>query len=112
MPLLAQHRIVLERYRSYRDRPPTMWRLMALSIIHHAAMVMMSGAAFAIALAIDMSDFSWFFAGALVGAFARDLGLFRRMQQAWPAMLTVIDWNKVDQALAGEIEIQKPDPRC
>lgn len=106
MPLSALHRTFLDRYKRFRDEPPTIWRLMKVTMINHAAILMVVSAAVAIMLATEIPSAAWFFVGMGFGVLCRDLGVFRRLVQVWPVLLTIIDWHKVDQVLTGEVEVQ------
>jgi hypothetical protein len=105
MPLSRLQKTVLERYKQFKDQPPTMWQLMSLSVINHAGLVMVTAAGMAILIASEIPYVAWFFAGIMLGAFSRDLGTFRRLLQIWPVLLFVFDWSKIDDLLAGKIEV-------
>lgn len=103
MKLTLLQRKILERYRQFRDQPPTLGRLVTLSLVNHILLIMVCGAAIA-CFAVVIADVSGmiFFVGLGMGAICRDIGLFRRTALAWPALHAIIDWKKLDEILAAD----------
>ncbi len=102
MPLTALQRTVLERYRTFRVSPPTLWRMMALASRNHAILSIIFSLG-SIYLYLDESEsFAGFVAGLGVGAILRDIGSFRKGIQIWPILTRVFDWQKIDDLLAGK----------
>ena len=63
MPLTALQRTVLERYRTFRVSPPTLWRMMALASRNHAILFILVSLG-SIYLYLDASESAgWFIAG-------------------------------------------------
>lgn len=109
MPLTALQRSVLERYRSFRESPPTLWRLMALSSRNLAILFIVVSVG-SIFLYLEASESaSWLIAGFGVGAFLRDFGSFRTGVRIWPVIARVLDWQKIDDLLAGREVVDSPD---
>lgn len=106
MPLSALQRKVLERYKQFRVEPPTVWRLMSLTVINHAAVIMATGASVGIMLALENPSAAFFVVGTAFGLFGRDAGMIRRIVQGWPALQLVLDWKKLDELLATDSEPQ------
>ena len=101
MPLTALQRTVLASYRTFRESPLTVWRLMAFSSQSHAILFIVFSLG-SIILYLEVSESAaWVFAGGGLGAIARDLAHFRMRVRIWPVVKRVLDWQKIDDLLAG-----------
>ena len=102
MPLTALQRTVLERYQSFRESPPTLWRLISLASSNLALLFIVVSVG-SIFLYLNASESaSWLVAGIGVGCFLRDFGSFRAGVRIWPVISRVLDWQKLDDLLAGQ----------
>ena len=99
-PLTPVQRTALNAYRAFRAEPPSLGRLVLRSRRAYALLLVVAGAAIALALALKLGAAAAFAAGIVVGAAARDVGWFRRTVQLWPALSRVIDWARLDALLA------------
>lgn len=102
MALTRLQRTVLHRYQAYRSQPPTFLGLLRQSWRVEAILIAASALAIWYASSVHLYGAACFLGGLLVGALARDVGTFRRALQAWPALLQVLDWQRVEQALSEE----------
>ena len=102
MKLSRLQRKVLSNYQIFHASPPTIAKLMSMSIVAHIAMLMCIGTALALAIAANEKYMAAAIAGSVVGALSRDLGVFIRIVRVWPVLNSIIDWNKVDSLLDGE----------
>ena len=106
--LTRRQRKTLEFYLKYRDQPPTVWGLVAMSVGRWLALLVLTAAVFgcalAVALLIDASFTMVLFLVGLVigmclGATARDTGIFRNFVAVWPALHDVLNWPRIEQRL-------------
>ncbi len=95
-------RTVLQRYQGYRLRPPTFLGLLRQSWQVEAILIAASALGILYAYGSHLYGAACFIGGLLVGAPARDVGSFRRVLQAWPALVRVLDWQRVEQILSEE----------
>lgn len=102
MKLSKLQRTLLVRYQTFRAEPPTIGRLMSMSIVAYIGLLMATGAMLAIAIATDDKFFAALIVGGVAGALGRDIGIFIRFVRFWPVLNSIIDWNKADGLLNGE----------
>jgi len=102
MALTGLQRTLLRRYQGYRSKPPTFLGLLRQS--WQVEVILIAASAFGAWYAYHSHLYgaACFIGGLLVGALARDIGIFRRALQVWPALLQVLDWQRVEQVLNGE----------
>ncbi len=109
MPLTALHRTVLESYRTFRESPLTVWRLMALASKSHAILfIIFSLLSIIWYLKVSESE-AWLFAGIGAGCILRDVAHFRMRVRVWPVLTRVVDWQKIDDLLAGKEVVDPSD---
>ena len=109
MPLTTLQRTVLERYRTFRESPPTIWRLMALASRNHAILFILISLG-SIFFYLEASESAGlFYAGIGVGVILRDFGSFRTVIRIWPALARVLDWQKIDDLLSGPEIVDSPE---
>jgi hypothetical protein len=104
MQLSTAHASVLERYMQFREKPPTVWRLMFLSVAGQAVLIIALGAGIAFWLVLEQATLAYFLGGAAFGYLFRDFTMMRRSVQFWPVLSAVLDWTKVDRLLAGDAD--------
>jgi hypothetical protein len=96
MQLTRLQRHVLISYRSYREKPPRVFAMMAAmwkaDLILFLAIVAFAWMCFY----MNAPQWGLFMAGMGVGAKSRDFGIFRIFVKIWPALGAAFDWNKVD----------------
>ncbi len=102
MPLTALQRTVLERYRTFRESPPTVWRLMALAFRNYALLFIGVTLGCISLYMVESVSAGWFLAGIGAGAVLRDFGSSRLAVRIWPTIACVLDWQKIDDLLAGQ----------
>lgn len=90
---------LLNRYRQWRQNPPTVFSLLCLEWKAELMLVGYCLLAGAYCYWAEMQVTLYLVCGAMFGALTRDIGLFRRTTQIWPMLSEVIDWNRVDQVL-------------
>jgi len=77
MPLPATSRAILERYKKFRERPPTVLRLFWVSALDYVVLLIVLCPAAVLSLALGLPD-RFMILGALVTGFVlRDFQLFR-----------------------------------
>ena len=106
--LTRRQRKTLEFYLKYRDEPPTVSGLVAMSIGRWLALIVLTGIVFGCTLAlmmlIDASLTVVLFLiglviGTCLGAAARDAGIFRNFVAVWPALRDVLNWQRIEERL-------------
>ena len=102
MPLTALQRTVLERYLTYRESPPTIWRMMALASRNHAILFILISLGSIFLYSGVSESAGLFYAGMGAGAILRDFGSFRTVIRIWPVVKRVLDWQNIDDLLAGQ----------
>ena len=102
MALTKLQRIVLHRYQGYRSRPPTFLGLLQQSWQVEAILIAASAIGVWYTYRSHLYGTAYFIGGLLLGALARDVGTFRRVLQAWPALSQVLDWQRMEQVLGEE----------
>ena len=93
------HNKVLTQYQTFHACPPSVARLMALSVRGHIMMVVVSTVAAILCFSIDGAPFGYTVIGMLIGGLSRDIGQFRRLTKAWPLLNRIIDWATVNTLL-------------
>ena len=90
-----QQRIV-QRLIKARLKPPTTIRM----LLHWASLPLLTavGVASVVALvAVNApTPMTMFFAGMVIGAALRDLGIFIRLARSWPIQKDLFDWQKIE----------------
>ena len=101
MRLTPFQRKLLERYQSYRESPPTLWKLIAFALPNHFwLLVFLSLLAVILYLyAFESVFLIWWIMGVGIGAISRDIGHFRAVLRLWPVISQVLDYQKIDEAL-------------
>ncbi len=97
MALTAYQRSNLEHWRLMREHGPT-WPFMISRYRRHWLIA-----------AVWCGVMSWLlpagwpaFVGLTLGFWARDVGHIRSAQSAWPALATVVDWDRLEEVLEAE----------
>lgn len=96
MILTPLQRAILENYRQFRDRPPTIWRLFAISTRFYMVLLITLIVAAMPWIAIGQWSQIWIYVAFACGLLLRDYQLNRMAAQFWPALAQVLDWKKVD----------------
>jgi hypothetical protein len=99
MTLTRCQRHALRRYQEYRLRAPTLGGLLMLSWKAHVFLVLVFLAGSYLCFVVEQPTAGWILIGMLFGALLRDVGLFRRFLQLWPALEATLDWQRVDEML-------------
>ena len=106
--LTRRQRKTLEFYMKFRDQPPTVWELLAMSATRWLgfAVICGMGAAFlfGVTILLDVSfSMVLFTTGLMIGMWlgtaARDAGIFRNFVAVWPALHDVLNWRQIEQRL-------------
>ena len=106
--LTRRQRKTLQFYLKYRDQPPTVSGLVAMSVGRWLALIVLISIVFGCALAFMMlMDASLtvvlFLLGLVIGmslgATARDTGIFRNFVHVWPALHDVLNWQRIEERL-------------
>ena len=106
--LTRRQRKTLEFYMKFRDQPPTVWGLLAMSATRWLgfAVICGMGAAFlfGVTILLDVSFTMVLFTtglmiGMWLGTAARDAGIFRNFVAVWPALRDVLNWRRIEQRL-------------
>ena len=101
MPLTPLQRTVLESYRTFRESPLTIWRLVVLSSSRQALLFIIFSI-MSIIFYLEVSESAGVFsAGAGFGVISRDFAHYRMRVRIWPIATRVLDWQKIDDLLAG-----------
>lgn len=109
MTLTPLQRAILENYQQFRERPPTIRRLFALSTRFYAALLIALGLAALPWIAIGQWNQIWLYASFACGLLLRDFQLNRMAAQFWPALAEVLDWKKVDELVWVESDCSPAD---
>ena len=102
MNLSPLQRKTLELYQNLQHSPPTVSRLLALTARNYLRLLLVIGAGIVLMLSLRAPAFSLILVGMLIGVLSRDLGAFRKTVRVWPALVAVLDWNRIDQLLADD----------
>jgi hypothetical protein len=106
--LSRRQRKTLQFYLKYRDEPPTMRGLVAMSAGRWLAMAVLCGMGaalhFGITALLDVpAGTTLFLVGLLTGLWlgttARDTGIFRNFVAVWPAVREVLNWQRIEERL-------------
>ncbi len=102
MPLTALQRTAFESYRTFRESPPTFWRLMAHASRGFAIVFIIFSLGSILLLYLEVSESAgWFYAGLGVGLIWSNIKYFRFTVRIWPVLARVLDWQKIDDLLDG-----------
>ena len=109
MPLTALQRTVLESYRTFLESPLTIWRMIVHSSKYNAILFIFFSLMSIISY-LEVSESAGFLvAGMGAGAILRDLAHYRQRVRIWPVVKQVLDWQKIDDLLAGREEDDSKD---
>jgi len=107
--LSRRQRKTLQFYLKYREQPPTVFGLVAMSATRWLVLLVLCGMAGACILGItfilDVSLTAALFTiglmlGLGLGATARDAGIFRNFVHVWPILHDVLNWRRIEQRLS------------
>jgi hypothetical protein len=79
----------------YCQSAPTLGQMFGKSFPQYAILLSLNGLLLYLCLSYERYEAAWFVCGMLVGALARDLGMFRRAIQLWPATAGIIDRQRL-----------------
>ncbi len=96
MQLTREQRKNLELYRTYRQAPPTFWRLVRGNLWRYALMAALVALLFWLAPIAGLGAVPPIALGVLLGVLGRDTGIFLRFIRVWPALAAVLDWERVE----------------
>ena len=106
MPLTPLQRKFLVNHQLFRDQPPTVWRQWALASRSHAILFIIFSLG-SIFLYLEVAPSAgYFYAGIGIGAVLRDIGRFRAVARIWPALSQVLNWQLIDDLLAGREDLE------
>ncbi|MCH8922008.1 MAG: hypothetical protein IIA67_02530 [Planctomycetes bacterium] len=106
--LTRRQRTTLQFYLKYREPPPTVMGLAAMSVGRWLALMVLTSIVFSCALGVVMLiDASLtvvlFLIGLMIGmclgAAARDAGIFRNFVHVWPVLRDVLNWQRIEERL-------------
>ena len=109
MPLTTLQRTVLESYRTFRESPLTIWRMIVHSSKYNAILFIFFSLMSIISYLEVSESAGLFVAGMGAGAILRDFAHYRQRVRIWPVVKRVLDWQKIDDLLAGREVVDSPD---
>jgi hypothetical protein len=91
---------VLRTYQKWRKRPPTYASLIP-GVMKPLSLGAVNCAVAALACyLIGISSFGWLFLGLWIGLFLNECARIRSIPRAWSVLSHVLDWARVDRAVA------------
>ncbi len=109
MTLTPLQRAILKQYQQFREHPPTVERLFALSTRFYTALLIGLGLAALPWITLGQWNQVWMSVAFAFGVLFRDFQLNRLSVRFWPAVAEVLDWKKVDELVWVEADCSPAD---
>ena len=106
MALTPAQRKILERYQVFRDTPPKVWSLWVLNSQNQAIRMIVTALA-SIYMYLEASPSAGCCLACFgLGTIIRDFAWFRATTRAWTVLSHVMNWQKIDDLLAGREDLE------
>jgi hypothetical protein len=100
--LTSQQHALLVAYKQFRFSPPTVGKVLLRAVPVYLLLITMPGGVAGLCALVGIDTLAYVVTGVIVGALLRDLRWIVATVRAWPVVVEVIDWPRVDQLLAGD----------